>query len=59
MNTLLTLWNRDACDYSPAGAANAVTVGASTIVDERAYFSNYGPCVSDGIITVSCGLDRI
>jgi len=37
--------NRDACDYSPAGAEKAVTVGASTIGDERAYFSNFGPCV--------------
>lgn len=33
--------NRDACDYSPAAAELAVTVGASTITDERAYFSNY------------------
>lgn len=37
--------NRDACDYSPAGAEQAVTVGASTIADERAYFSNFGKCV--------------
>lgn len=37
--------NRDACNYSPAAAENAVTVGASTLSDERAYFSNYGPCV--------------
>jgi len=37
--------NRDACDYSPAAAELAVTVGASTIADERAYFSNHGPCV--------------
>ncbi|KIP08998.1 hypothetical protein PHLGIDRAFT_87290 [Phlebiopsis gigantea 11061_1 CR5-6] len=37
--------NRDACNYSPAAAENAVTVGASTIGDERAYFSNYGKCV--------------
>lgn len=37
--------NKDACDYSPAAAANAVTVGASTLGDERAYFSNYGKCV--------------
>ncbi|KAI7898712.1 serine protease 1 [Cokeromyces recurvatus] len=37
--------NRDACNYSPAAAENAITVGASTIADERAYFSNYGPCV--------------
>ena len=37
--------NRDACSYSPAGAEKAVTVGASTIGDERAYFSNFGKCV--------------
>jgi cerevisin len=37
--------NADACDYSPAAAAEAVTVGASTLADERAYFSNYGKCV--------------
>ncbi|CAN6635398.1 subtilisin-like protease 3 [Trichomonascus vanleenenianus] len=37
--------NADACDYSPAAAENAVTVGASSIGDARAYFSNYGKCV--------------
>ncbi|KAJ7496681.1 peptidase S8/S53 domain-containing protein [Mycena latifolia] len=37
--------NRDACNYSPAAAENAITVGASTMGDERAYFSNYGKCV--------------
>ena len=37
--------NRDACDYSPASAELAVTVGASTVTDERAYFSNHGKCV--------------
>lgn len=37
--------NKDACDYSPAAAEKAVTVGASTIIDERAYFSNFGKCV--------------
>ncbi|QIW94761.1 hypothetical protein AMS68_000279 [Peltaster fructicola] len=36
--------NADSCKYSPAAAANAVTVGASTLADERAYFSNYGTC---------------
>ncbi|KAF1953423.1 hypothetical protein CC80DRAFT_148861 [Byssothecium circinans] len=36
--------NADSCNYSPAAAANAVTVGASTLLDERAYFSNYGKC---------------
>ena len=37
--------NKDACNYSPAAAEKAVTVGASTLGDERAYFSNHGPCV--------------
>ncbi|KAL2846437.1 peptidase S8/S53 domain-containing protein [Aspergillus pseudoustus] len=36
--------NADACSYSPAAAEKAVTVGASTLGDERAYFSNYGKC---------------
>ncbi|OSS54641.1 hypothetical protein B5807_00015 [Epicoccum nigrum] len=36
--------NADSCNYSPAAAQNAVTVGASTLRDERAYFSNYGKC---------------
>ncbi|KAJ9051899.1 proteinase B [Entomophthora muscae] len=35
----------DACDYSPASAEKAVTVGATTINDERAWFSNWGKCV--------------
>ncbi|KAK9474943.1 peptidase S8/S53 domain-containing protein [Dipodascopsis tothii] len=37
--------NADACSYSPAAADKAITVGASTLGDERAYFSNYGKCV--------------
>jgi cerevisin len=37
--------NRDACNYSPAAAEKPITVGASTLGDERAYFSNYGKCV--------------
>ncbi|KAI9812299.1 MAG: serine protease [Pycnora praestabilis] len=36
--------NADSCKYSPAAAEKAVTVGASTLADERAYFSNYGKC---------------
>ncbi|KAJ9645837.1 proteinase B [Coniosporium tulheliwenetii] len=36
--------NADSCNYSPAAAAKAVTVGASTLADERAYFSNFGKC---------------
>ncbi|KAG8905065.1 serine protease [Tulasnella sp. 403] len=37
--------NKDACNTSPAAAGKAITVGASTIADSRAYFSNWGPCV--------------
>ncbi|KAM7222869.1 serine protease [Rhypophila decipiens] len=36
--------NADACNYSPASAKKAVTVGASGIDDSRTYFSNYGKC---------------
>lgn len=37
--------NADACKYSPAGAPEALTVGASDINDNRASYSNYGDCV--------------
>jgi len=37
--------NKDACNYSPAAAELAVAVGASTLGDDRAYFSNHGKCV--------------
>jgi cerevisin len=36
--------NADSCNYSPAAAEKAVTVGASTFSDDRAYFSNFGKC---------------
>jgi len=35
----------DACAYTPARTAEAMTVGASTNADARASFSNWGPCV--------------
>ena len=35
----------DACLYSPARVAGALTVAASTSGDERSFFSNYGRCV--------------
>lgn len=35
----------NACQESPAGAPNALTVGATAINDAEASFSNYGPCV--------------
>ncbi|HEY8589585.1 MAG TPA: S8 family serine peptidase [Naasia sp.] len=37
--------NTDACSTSPARAAAAITVAASTIVDARAAYSNFGACV--------------
>lgn len=37
--------NADACNYSPASASLAVTVGATDLRDDRAYFSNWGKCV--------------
>ncbi|KAL7419997.1 proteinase B [Cryptotrichosporon argae] len=37
--------NKDACSYSPAASKRAITVGASTLGDSRAYFSNHGKCV--------------
>jgi subtilisin family serine protease len=35
----------DACQYSPASAPSAITVGSTTSSDTRSYFSNYGTCV--------------
>jgi subtilisin family serine protease len=37
--------NANACNYSPARASQAYTVGATTSTDFRASFSNYGGCV--------------
>ena len=35
----------DACQYSPASVASALTVGATTNADVAASYSNYGSCV--------------
>ncbi len=35
----------EACNYSPARAIEAITVGATAETDERAWFSNYGYCL--------------
>ena len=37
--------NQNACNVSPARAANAITVGATTSSDARASYSNYGSCL--------------
>jgi PKD repeat protein len=36
---------QNACSQSPAGAPNALTVGATSTTDGEASFSNYGTCV--------------
>lgn len=49
----------DACGYSPAGVAAAVTVGATDRDDARAPFSNAGPCVdlfAPGVGITSAGI---
>jgi len=35
----------DACQYSPAGLSNAITVGSTNRIDLRSGFSNFGSCV--------------
>lgn len=37
--------NQNACNFSPARAANALTVGSTTRTDARSSFSNFGTCV--------------
>jgi aqualysin 1 len=37
--------NANACNSSPASEPSAITVGATTISDTRASYSNYGSCV--------------
>ena len=38
-------YGMDACQFSPASAAGAVTVAATTRQDARAYYSNIGSCI--------------
>jgi cerevisin len=49
--------NADSCNYSPAAAELAITVGASALDDSRAYFSNFGKCndiFAPGLSIQSC-----
>ena len=36
---------QDACKYSPARVATAMTIGATSSTDAKTSWSNYGPCV--------------
>lgn len=38
--------NSNACNFSPARVANAITVGSTTSTDARSSFSNFGTCVN-------------
>jgi hypothetical protein len=49
----------DACDYTPARTPSAITVAATAEADERALYSNYGPCVdlfAPGNAVMSAGI---
>ncbi len=49
----------DACNYSPARASAAITVGATTSSDVRPSYSNFGPCVdifAPGHLILSAGI---
>ncbi|MBB5867296.1 subtilisin family serine protease [Allocatelliglobosispora scoriae] len=52
----------DACNFTPARVAEAITVNASTITDARASFSNWGTCTDifapgENIVSSSNGSD--
>ncbi|MEV4707725.1 S8 family serine peptidase [Actinoplanes sp. NPDC049316] len=49
---------KNACNYSPASAREAITVGATDSTDARASFSNYGSCLdlfAPGVRVTSAG----
>ncbi|NCV77401.1 MAG: S8 family peptidase, partial [Actinobacteria bacterium] len=37
--------NKNACEFSPASAPSAITVGATNLSDVKSSYSNFGPCV--------------
>jgi hypothetical protein len=52
--------NSDACNFSPAGAAQAFAVAASSRTDTVASFNNWGPCIkmyAPGVSVTSTGLN--
>ncbi|MFE9203329.1 S8 family peptidase [Micromonospora sp. NPDC007230] len=54
--------NSDACNFTPARVAEAITVNATTSADARASFSNWGTCTDifapgEGIVSASNSSD--
>ncbi|HKP77077.1 MAG TPA: S8 family peptidase, partial [Longimicrobiaceae bacterium] len=50
---------QNACQQSPGGYSNALTVGATTSADHEASFSNYGTCVdllAPGVSVAAAGI---
>ena len=39
-------WGSNACNFSPAAANNAITVGSTSFIGRLSSFSNHGPCVN-------------
>jgi cerevisin len=53
-------YGESGCDVFPANVQNVLSVGATTPRDERASFSNYGPCTNvfaPGVSIVSCDFE--
>jgi cerevisin len=53
--------HKDACDYSPSSSSNSMTVGASDIKNQVAFFSNTGKCVdifAPGVDIMSAWIDN-
>lgn len=51
---------KDSCEYSPASAVTAITVGAISKINKRASYSNWGSCnniYAPGSMTISAGAD--
>jgi subtilisin family serine protease len=52
---------QNACNYSPAGVPNAITIGATDSKDTKSGWSNYGTCVdffAPGVNIVSAGFSK-
>ena len=52
---------QNACNFSPAGVTNAITIGATDSGDKKASWSNYGTCVdffAPGVSILSAGYSK-